>query len=90
MHSEGCLWPRRLLEVALKHGYCELARWRYERGAPPFAFGAFLHAAESGSVPLLAWLLQLPDTEMSRFDSHAAVYYGHVDQLRWLMDNGCP
>jgi hypothetical protein len=38
----------------------------------------------------MVWRLQLPDTALSELASISAAHYGHVDQLRWLTDNGCP
>jgi hypothetical protein len=117
LHSHGCPWPTQLLEEVARRGYFELVRWCHKRGCPWVAMTAPYHAAQSGNVELMAWVLQQPGTQLSgaamnaaamrghtamcQFlhtqqcswgisSTSAAAASGHVDPLRWLVNNGCP
>jgi hypothetical protein len=59
LYGQGCYWPSGLLENASNSGYFELVRWCYEHGCPCQDANQHLrYAAETGSVALMASLLQ--------------------------------
>jgi hypothetical protein len=116
--SQGCPWSALLLELAARRGYFELVRWCFEHGCCfEDASEAMLSAVDSGSVELMAWMLQQPGMQLCEkvmsicvFRGHMALCQylhaqqcpwntvatsqaaldGHIDILRWLLDNGCP
>ncbi|MEZ4668537.1 MAG: ankyrin repeat domain-containing protein [Anaerolineae bacterium] len=62
-------------------------------GAQANAHGAhgiplMFHAAMSGSTELTSMLKNAGCTEGYSFAVHAAIAHGHLDMLRWLLDNG--
>eukprot|EP00953_Heterococcus_sp_UTEX-ZZ885_P029563 15686-Heterococcus_DN1.PRE.2 len=104
LHSQGCRWPSYMLEEAASDGHYELVRfcssgchWLDPSLAPSFA-------AQSGSIALMAYLMQQPES-MAGLDAvvlrsalcpwdetvtRQAAAGGQLDTLRWLIDSGCP
>jgi Ankyrin repeats (3 copies) len=91
LHSQGCPWSSSLLERAANSGDFELLRWCYEQGcAWQSAAGAPRQAVQSGNVELMAWVLQLPGTQLSTYVMRAAALKGHTDICRYLLEQQCP
>jgi hypothetical protein len=85
LHERGCPWPMNHLEEIASRGYCELVRWCHERGCPwqDISKGPDC-AAASGNVELMAWVLQLPGTQLSEAVMKAAASKGHRDVCKYL------
>jgi hypothetical protein len=66
LHAQGCPWSLRLLEDAARGGHFELVRWCHKQGCPWKAKVMPHHAAESGNVELMAWVLQQPGIKLSK------------------------
>eukprot|EP00953_Heterococcus_sp_UTEX-ZZ885_P011568 6701-Heterococcus_DN1.PRE.1 len=90
LHSQGCPWPSGLLDAVASRGFYELMRWCYEHGCPCDASMAPNFAARSGSVELLAWVLQQPGTLLHGDVMRAAASYGHTEVCRFLRSQQCP
>jgi hypothetical protein len=93
LHSHGCHWPLKVLEEAASRGYYELVRWCYEHGcqwAVSATNMAPFHAAVSGNVELMAWVLKLPGARLTRNVMYAAVLQGHTTLCQYLHSQQCP
>jgi hypothetical protein len=91
LHSQGCPWPLRLLDVLAGGGNLQLLRWCYEQGcAWHNVASAPNHAAESGNVELMAWVLQQPGTRLSADVMWVAVLEGHTSLCQYLHSLQCP
>jgi hypothetical protein len=91
LHERGCPWPMNLLEETASHGQCELVRWYHEQGCPWQDISkAPDYAAESGNVELMAWVMQLPGTQLSEAVMKAAASKGHSDMCKYLHEQQCP
>jgi hypothetical protein len=86
LHEHGCPWPcsdAQLLEGAASSGYFELVRWCYEHGcAWQYTASAASHAAQSGNIELVAWVLQQSGTHMNVMK--AAASKGHLSLCQYL------
>jgi hypothetical protein len=91
LHSQGCVWPLGLLEVAATSGHLELLRWCHEHGCPFREVRmAPAHAAQSGNVELMAWVLQQPGTQLSVHAMKAAAVAGRLAMCKCLYAQQCP
>eukprot|EP00953_Heterococcus_sp_UTEX-ZZ885_P039885 20415-Heterococcus_DN1.PRE.3 len=91
LHEQGCPWSRTLLEGAASCGHLELARWCHEHGCPWQDISqAPVHAAKSGNVKLMAWVLQLPGTQLQVIAMKAAASRGRTDMCKYLHAQQCP
>jgi hypothetical protein len=93
LHNEGCDWPSGLLENASKSGFFELERWCYMHGCPfehAIASETLRHAAQSGSIPLMASLLQQPGTELHEGLMCWAATKGRTVMCQYLHSRQCP
>jgi hypothetical protein len=91
LYSHGCPWSNGQLEVAAKSGYFELLRWCYEHGCRlEEASKVPVHAAASGNVELMAWVLQQPDTTLSEDAMSTAAAKGHTAMCALLREQQCP
>jgi hypothetical protein len=90
LHSQGCAWYHEQLELAARKGYLELLRWCHEQGCQfEHDHLAPHHAADSGSVELMAWVLQ-QDIELSEGVMSRAAGQGHTALCHYLHAQQCP
>jgi hypothetical protein len=90
LHSQGCPWPARLLEVVASSGYCELLRWCYEHGCPLDVNMAPYFTAQSGNIELMAWVLQQAGTHLRAEVMCAAASMGRAAMCQYLRAQQCP
>jgi hypothetical protein len=68
-----------------------LAAWNYPRRTRNnIAEAPLAAAAPSGSIELLAWLLQLPGTQLSAVFLERAAFTGRTDMCQYLHAQQCP
>jgi Ankyrin repeats (3 copies) len=89
LHSQGCPWPSYRLVEAASSGHSELVRWCYEHGCPWNANRVLHHAAESGNVELMAWVLLQPGTQLFQAVMAAAASKGHTAMCQYLHAQQC-
>jgi hypothetical protein len=93
LHSQGCRWPSYMLEEAASDGHYELVRFCSQNGchwldpslAPSFA-------AQSGSIALMAYLMQQPES-IAGLDAvvlRVAAFKGHRPLCEFLRALLCP
>ena len=79
-------WTLFDLEPALKNGHLRFVQWAFAESVLDPAVGevAVAHAAESGSVELVRWLVNEKGCTMTGEAVRSAAEAGRLDMLRWL------
>jgi hypothetical protein len=90
LHDQGCPWPEEVLEDAVESGFFQLVRWCYEHGCPWDMSVVSCNAALSGSVELMAWVLQQPGARLSPDEMSNAASEGHMTMCQYLRAQRCP
>jgi hypothetical protein len=79
LHSQGCPWHHRQLELAAVDGHFKLMRWCHEHGCPfKFEQVAKHFIAESGDIELMAWALERTNPILMVDVMDAAASKGHT------------
>jgi hypothetical protein len=91
LYRQGCLWASELLDEGARSGQFDLVRWCCEHGCRWHdAARAPCYAAESGNVELMAWVLQLADSQLSVDVMCTAAEHGHTNMCQSLRAQRCP
>jgi hypothetical protein len=81
-----------MLEEAAGAEYYELVRWCTEHGGYDWADASMapLFTAQSGSIKLMAWLLEQPDTVLCAEHLRVAAFKGHRALCEFMRAQQCP
>ena len=94
-HSNICSHDSIILNEAIGNGQFDMAKWLYDNGCKFIGSESYEKASSIGRIDILEWLKTVTaDTDdVCSWDLNSCYYAasnGHLDTLKYLLENGCP
>uniref|UniRef100_A0A7S1V2C5 Uncharacterized protein n=1 Tax=Sexangularia sp. CB-2014 TaxID=1486929 RepID=A0A7S1V2C5_9EUKA len=90
VRPEASWWRENMLSFVLSSGDLAFVQWVVGDATLDPDSGLAFHAAYSGSVAVLEYVVEQHGAALTPGAARAAALHGHVEVLRWLLARECP